>query len=450
MKKHDTTPPNAKSGKEVAKQTDFATSPKSKFSPKFWETRIFRPTYTRDGQRCQVQEWWARIQSAGRREAVSLATNDRQEAGRKAARLYQRVKAAGWDVALAEFAPDRATAKGVPTLGDFITAASAAKAADVSPRTLRDYGNACRHLVAMGFGIKADPSRFDYRTGGLAAWNGKIDRIRLDRITAAKIQAAVNKRIADARTNPIHEKRTRFTLASFVRQAKALFNADMKGQFADAPNPFADVSAPTPRPSRYQSTVDAGALLRDAKAELAEGDAEAYKAFLLAIGAGLRKGEIDSLQWQHIDAKAGVIRVLTTDVSSPKTDSSEGEVFVDAGLIAELDQFRAGATSLFVLESKMPPRAGLSFDYYRAEKAFDRLAKWLRSKGMLALKPIHALRKEFGSLVNQSSDIHTASRQLRHSGIAITSAFYADNRKRIAPAIGEMLAAKPETATAAK
>jgi integrase len=55
------------------------------------------------------------------------------------------------------------------------------------------------------------------------------------------------------------------------------------------------------------------------------------------------------------------------------------------------------------------------------------------------VKPIHTLRKEFGSIINAQSDIHTASRQLRHSDIRMTSDVYADNRRSSTVPVGTML-----------
>ena len=62
--------------------------------------------------------------------------------------------------------------------------------------------------------------------------------------------------------------------------------------------------------------------------------------------------------------------------------------------------------------------------------------------------PLHTLRKEFGSIVNEASDLFTASKALRHSSLAVTAATYVENRKRVAPDIGAMLtlnATKPKT-----
>lgn len=38
--------------------------------------------------------------------------------------------------------------------------------------------------------------------------------------------------------------------------------------------------------------------------------------------------------------------------------------------------------------------------------------------------PIHALRKEFGSLVNEKYGIYPASSALRHSVVGVTEAYY--------------------------
>ena len=199
-------------------------------------------------------------------------------------------------------------------------------------------------------------------------------------------------------------------------------------------------------PPKYVSTVKAGDLMRAAKTELATSQPESYKAFLLALGAGLRAAEIDNLQWHHVDPVANTIRIETTATFETKTESSEREVFVDAGLIAELEQFRTAPPTSYVLKSKREAKPGAAVASYRAESTFDDLKKWLRANGIGAHKPIHTLRKEFGSLVTQSADIFTASRQLGHASIALTATYYAENRRRAAPQIGAMLATQPEAA----
>jgi integrase len=417
----------------------------SKFSRDYWAQRIFKETYPGpDGKRIECQEWTARIMHAGERRRVTLGTNSKQEAAAKAAAIFKAVRSKGWDTGLAETLPghaERRQAGTAPTVGEFITAALAA--ADASPRSLRNYAVCMRKIVGDAFNIKGDARRYDYRHGGRSAYVEKIDAIKLDKLTPALVQAALNARIAAARGNPLAEQRSRMTAASTLRQAKALFSPDVKVPFAPLPNPFLGVKIKVGTPRKYASTIDAAALLRAGRDELAESDPEAYKALLLALGAGLRKSEIDNLQWQQIDSAAGIIRIQTTATFHAKTDSSEGDVFVDPGLIAALDAYRSKATSLYVLESPLPAKPESRVAYYRAAASFNRLQPWLRKHGVLARKPLHELRKEFGSVVASAGGIHVASRQLRHASISTTAAFYADHRNRVAVPVGAMLAAQP-------
>lgn len=448
MEKHDTTSPTKKSGKEVAKSGGRV----SKFAPAYWRDRIFRPTYQNETGTQEVQELWCRIQHGGRREAIGLGSNDKDQAARTAAKLFTRIKAAGWAVALAEFDPDRHASKGVPTVGDVIEAALAANAkalgADhhAAENSMHGYVNCFRKLAAEACGLRADAGRFDYVNGGNAAWLKRVHAIRLDKITADRIEQVRVRRMKAAAGNPLAEKRAKVTFASTLRQAKSLFSKDRPLQLEGLVNPFAGLKAGSGTPTKYASTVNAGDLMRSAKQDLAQKHPESYKAFLLALGAGLRAGEIDNLQWQHIDAKAGTIRAMTTATFDTKTESSQREVFVDAGLIAELEHYRNKATALYVLESDRKPKPNAKRAEYRAEATFDHLKKWLRAHGITAHKPIHTLRKEFGSLVTQSADLLAASRQLGHASIATTAAYYAENRKRVAPQIGDMLKPQPTTA----
>ena len=79
--------------------------------------------------------------------------------------------------------------------------------------------------------------------------------------------------------------------------------------------------------------------------------------------------------------------------------------------------FRWIVAAVFGIEGG-EPRPDAPNAYYRAAKTFKRLTAWLRGKGVMGGKPLHTLRKEFGSMIAATADIHTASRQLRHSNIS--------------------------------
>jgi hypothetical protein len=56
------------------------------------------------------------------------------------------------------------------------------------------------------------------------------------------------------------------------------------------------------------------------------------------------------------------------------------------------------------------------------------------------LKPLHTMRKEFGSIVTEKMGIYAASRALRHSDIQVTALHYVDKKQRIATGLGAVFA----------
>jgi integrase len=67
---------------------------------------------------------------------------------------------------------------------------------------------------------------------------------------------------------------------------------------------------------------------------------------------------------------------------------------------------------------------------------------WLKAHGVNARKPLHALRKEYGPLINEKYDLVTAKELLRHSSVAMTAAHYVENRKRGTTGLGALLKTK--------
>jgi integrase len=233
---------------------------------------------------------------------------------------------------------------------------------------------------------------------------------------------------------------------SYLRNARSMFSRQILEKVNVAlpsPLPFADVELERHVGStRYQSTFNAADLLVQAKLELAGSDPDGFAVFLLALGAGLRRGEIDNLQSQQVDFAAGAIRVMPLRHFIPKTDSSEGVVFVDPMLLSELAKVRSACPSpktLFVIEPNTEARQTRAAQYYRAAATFGRLTAWLRANGVDSSKPLHALRKEFGSILCAAADIHTASRMLRHSNLTTTAAYYVEARRSTVVPIGDMM-----------
>jgi hypothetical protein len=68
------------------------------------------------------------------------------------------------------------------------------------------------------------------------------------------------------------------------------------------------------------------------------------------------------------------------------------------------------------------------------------LPAWLRGKGITSRKPLHELRKEFGSLINQRHGLFAASQALRHSDISTSARHYVAKKERLTAGLGKLLA----------
>ena len=160
---------------------------------------------------------------------------------------------------------------------------------------------------------------------------------------------------------------------------------------------------------------------------------------LLALCAGLRRREIDLLEWSAFRWDEGILRIETTAYFNAKSEDSIGDVAIDPEIMTLFRGYRAKATSTFVIESSIGPRPGAAWMHYRCRSMFKRLSGWLRAHGVKSRTPLHTLRKEFGSIINQQYGIHAASSALRHADLAITSQHYVDSRNRAAVGLGYLL-----------
>ena len=112
-----------------------------------------------------------------------------------------------------------------------------------------------------------------------------------------------------------------------------------------------------------------------------------------------------------------------------------------------LDYFKSemkNAAGEFVIGTATSTEIAPHWNHYRCDCTFKKLLNWLRSKGVTARNPLHTLRKEFGSLINQKFGIYAASAALRHSNIGITRDAYVDKKERTAINLFEMI---PKTTT---
>jgi len=95
---------------------------------------------------------------------------------------------------------------------------------------------------------------------------------------------------------------------------------------------------------------------------------------ILALSAGLRRGEIDSLCWHQMDFKKELIRIESTEAASLKTRDSQAEVPVDPQVAAILQSLRKQATGQFVIEAEGTENGPRKWGQHnRADSVFNRL-----------------------------------------------------------------------------
>lgn len=106
---------------------------------------------------------------------------------------------------------------------------------------------------------------------------------------------------------------------------------------------------------KYRSEIDVVDLIKAARAELRDSFPEAYKVFLLAVGVGLRKKEIDLLEWSSFPWEEDVIRIEATRYFHPKSEDSIADLPVDRGVMTLFRNYHERAKGPFVIKSKRAP-----------------------------------------------------------------------------------------------
>ena len=421
------------SGKIAKQLPNKKTGGVGKNSANYWITRLIRPVNSRGEE---SPHYSIRTLYKGRRGAFSTGTGNKEAAAKIAAGIYNDILAIGWDATLAKHRPTNEPDPDLPapiaSVGGWIEAAR--KVSEANASTFNCYSCSLRKIVADILAVERSKKRFGPRKGGAGEYRAKIDATSLEVLTLPAVQKWRLEYVKRAKT-PAEERSRMTSCNSTIRQARSLFAGKILKFLPDIrlsdPIPFHAVEFFPRQSAKYFSRIDAKTLLQEAHRELAKNDPPAFLAMLLALSAGLRKGEIDSLQWHQVDFNRQLIRVESTDSASLKTADSRDEVAIDDNTIAILRGFHAKKEDQFVIagdgEGSGPKKWGQN---YRAGAVFDRLTAWLRKHGVTARKPLHELRKELGALVTAEHGIYAASRVLRHSNVATTAAHYTDLKTR--------------------
>jgi integrase len=421
---------------------------------RYWEGKVYKLSFKEGGKRCESKQYSVKIQYRGQRRNFPLGLSNRSDAARRARDIYHSLIACGWEETIKKFHPQCGKPGNAFTVGDYIDFAS--RVAGVAPRTIACYASSLRMIAAEVEGIKAAASRFDYKKGGRDAWVAKVDAIPLMSLTPTAIEQWKNRFVRKRKGNPVEERKARNSANSFIRQARSLFAPKIiKHLSTDIelpdPLPFHEVTL-FPRTSmRYVSRIDIHKIVSDAREQLGgprrdDEDVKAYasrieqfKIFLLAAFGGLRRNEIDKLLWEQVDLDQGIIEIRETTHFKPKSEDSRGQIEIEPEVAAQLERLKKNSRDAFVIRASAGSKKSKSAQWYRAQRHFDNLLVWLRSKGVTDLKPLHMLRKEAGSLVCGALGLHAASRFLRHADVRVTAEHYLDTKAKVTVGMGSLL-----------
>jgi integrase len=436
----------------------------------YWKEgdRLFRPSYSRNGDTQEVRSYCTKMQFKGRRVQFNLQSENKELAAIKARDIYLSLHSQGWPETIAKYKPDAEAEIHSPTVGEFI--AEVSEHTNVTRNTLVTYVRKFRFLVASIAKVKSSRSKFAPGSKEQTEYQAKVDAVELATLTPAKINSWKKQYIKKA-GDDMDAKRSRcVTVNSILRNSKCLFTPEvlvfvaseykglrtvsskygekiLKGRLSIPFYPFEDVIPEKVAKRKYVSQrvgMNIELLYEAAKNELASAEPEQYKIFLLCATAALRRKEVDWLKWEHLDFGSNRINVQSTEYSQLKTQESEGCVDVNQTVMDIFRSYKQSSKSEFVVESKRKARTPKEPSDYRCSASFRKLNKWLRSQGITSQKPIHTLRQEAVSLVAEKEGIHAASTLARHSDIRITSDVYAEHRAPVAVSMESLTGETPK------
>jgi integrase len=427
---------------------------------KFWEGKVYKLAQKgAHGNETVSPYFYANLCHGNKTARVCLQTANKLEAANRARDAYLLLKSSGWDAmwevyrvrkSRGESEKQDAKYRGEPiaaknekkegeieTVGQFIEKIE--QICFVRPITLSGYISSFSRILAEIYNINYGNEKYNYFNGKTQERAAKIGEIKMKEITPEKIEAWKNNRLKmRIKEDPAKRNSAAVTINSILRGAKNLFskkNLKALGRPSGIINPFAEIEFFEESSQRYTTRFSAKDILLDAQESLKPINKNAYIAFLLGLGTGLRKNEIDKLLWEQVDYSKGFLEIKNTQYMEPKSKESSADIKLAQFIIEELESHRATADGIFVLPSKVKPRLNVKYSHYRCQNDFIDLYEWLRAREILEQKPLHTLRKEYGSLICRQHGLYMASRALRHSSYSVTEKHYTDKTAQVVPDI---------------
>lgn len=321
--------------------------------------------------------------------------------------------------------------------------------------TFCEYSAKLRTLLGHFFKIQGTGSDKWCKSGGRSKWQVRIDGIKMAKVTPVAMARFMVDYVAN-RTNEgrsTHKRpkratsagtciegsdstaqlRAKHTIDCLVRNARALFSRRKI-------IPHLTISLPKELPFdgvkllheddaefRFVKEVDPIDLLGRAVNELARRSRAQFVIFLLCLGTGLRRNEVDKLCWRDVNCRLGTVEISRSEFQKGKSQSSLRKVRIPLPFIEALTAFRGNAADdQFVIPSSALPKVNETYRHYRCSEDFGALCQWLRENGIKREgKPMHSLRKYFGDVICSNQGIYAATAALGHQKVSTTERHYA-------------------------
>lgn len=417
----------------------------SKTNLDYWKSHVKKREFKKpDGTSYLSANYHVRIRFDGSQKEFNLETPNRDSAANKAREIWEYYQVNGTEATLLKFKKKKDKKK-ILTVGAFV--AEIEKSQLIKPKTFTSYRRKLFQLVAGIENIRPTKSRYDYVGKGAAHWRKRIEDVNLEKLTPKRISNWRAKYISGRSENPITRKKAEITASSILRNAKTLFSPKYLDQLSIRldHDPFKGIIIGSSTTRKYRSTVNFKELAENSREQLfleipEAGDSreeaistvQQFKILLLALGCGLRRGEIDLLQWADVDFEQGTITVEESEFGMLKSETSYRTIDVDSEVMELFAFWRKNEKGKFVVISSIAPRPNAAYHHYRCDKHFKSLLVWLKSNGIDQRNALHELRKEYGSRVCQQFGVYAASSALGHSNIRITAASYLEKKERTA------------------
>jgi integrase len=247
---------------------------------------------------------------------------------------------------------------------------------------------------------------------------------RIARDLGARTVDGLVGRIAEWRSG---QSKSQHSISTDLRSGAAVFTPKAMKYYADAGmtvvNPFAGIHVQQSeiKPFEGYPIESVRKLIAAAKDELKGKDDAAYVVFLLALCAGLRAQEAAWVQRAHIRTN-GIF--VESDPEAHVTKNTKSRFIpLSASLVGELQSI--GGEGLFLLADDERPNGKKEVGHKRGYRVLKRLSAWLKTKGITHGRPVHFLRKVFGSVVATRHGLFAARDYLGHSSVLVTEKHYA-------------------------